>query len=123
MTVAQVCSRTKQLDVKILASFTDMYQMLIQSIYCQATWVDQDNQVLTIEDRRRVIGDDRFSVYRGYYREWSLQIREVQREDSGRYYCRVNTDPPIEKTVMLYVTGTNTGAFNLHILYYKNELN
>jgi hypothetical protein len=59
---------------------------------------------LTYEDRR-VVDDTRFTVVRPSIREWNLQIRDSEVDDTGQYLCTINTNPIRSKFVTLVVQG------------------
>jgi len=70
----------------------------------QVAWLDVNSLPLTYDDRR-VIDDTRFSVVRTHVNQWNLQVRQVRRDDAGRYRCTVNTFPVRSKVVYLHVKG------------------
>ena len=39
--------------------------------------------------------------------EWELQIRDVRKEDEGKYECQVNTNPLSQMVATLSVTSMN----------------
>ena len=39
--------------------------------------------------------------------EWELQIRDVRKEDEGKYECQVNTNPLSQMVATLSVTSRN----------------
>ena len=42
--------------------------------------------------------------------EWIAQVRQVRRDDAGRYRCTVNTSPVRSKVVYLHVKGHRVRA-------------
>lgn len=66
--------------------------------------MDHREKVMTFDDRR-IIFDDRISLERPYINDWNLHIRDVKHDDSGRYQCQIETNPPKSKYIQLYVQG------------------
>ena len=73
-------------------------------------------QLLTVGDTMYSNDNDRMSIVWRYPGNWTLNIADVQLEDSGCYHCQVNTHPPIGLFIQLIVQGeltTDYAAFQL----------
>ena len=72
----------------------------------QVSWIrHEDLHILTV-GRYTYTADMRFhSKYNSKKDEWRLEIGSVQKHDSGRYECQVNTQPVRSFFVQLKVVG------------------
>ena len=52
-------------------------------------------------------GDTRIRASFSYPNNWRLEIRDVQRKDSGVYVCQISTHPPMGLHTYLQVKGMN----------------
>ncbi|XP_064620099.1 protein CEPU-1-like isoform X2 [Lineus longissimus] len=65
-------------------------------------WTDKSMQTLAMGEKR-IVEDQRISVFRPFLKEWNLQIRDITYEDRGEYRCTINTSPVKSKIVILRV--------------------
>jgi neuronal growth regulator 1 len=92
----------------------------------QVIWTDKSQQTLAMGEKR-IVEDQRISVFRPFLREWNLQIRDITYEDRGEYRCTINTSPVKSKIVILRVKGKLTYFYILSGVHLKvimtNQLN
>ena len=74
--------------------------------FSQVSWIrHHDLHILTV-GRYTYTADMRFhSKYNAKKDEWRLEVQSVQKHDSGRYECQVNTQPVRSFFVQLNVVG------------------
>jgi len=59
----------------------------------QVAWIKADAKAILAIHEHVITNNDRLSVQHNDYNTWTLNIRSVKMEDSGKYMCQVNTDP------------------------------
>lgn len=63
------------------------------SIQYQVAWIKADTKAILAIHEHVITNNARLSVTHNDYNTWTLNIRDVRREDRGQYMCQVNTDP------------------------------
>ncbi|EDW37760.1 GL20968, partial [Drosophila persimilis] len=56
-------------------------------------WIKADAKAILAIHEHVITNNDRLTVQHNDYNTWTLNIRSVKMEDSGKYMCQVNTDP------------------------------
>lgn len=59
----------------------------------QVAWIKADAKAILAIHEHVITNNDRLSVTHNDFNTWTLVIRNVKMEDSGKYMCQVNTDP------------------------------
>lgn len=68
----------------------------------KVTWTNPMKAIITY-NQEVITYDKRFSVLKPYATDWNLRISRVQKSDSGKYTCSINTTPVEMKAVFLHV--------------------
>ncbi|XP_037726158.1 neurotrimin isoform X3 [Drosophila subpulchrella] len=71
--------------------------------FVQVAWIKADAKAILAIHEHVITNNDRLSVQHNDYNTWTLNIRSVKMEDSGKYMCQVNTDPMKMQTATLEV--------------------
>ncbi|XP_016967034.1 neurotrimin isoform X2 [Drosophila biarmipes] len=69
----------------------------------KVAWIKADAKAILAIHEHVITNNDRLSVQHNDYNTWTLNIRSVKMEDSGKYMCQVNTDPMKMQTATLEV--------------------
>ncbi|KPU75180.1 uncharacterized protein Dana_GF21356 [Drosophila ananassae] len=69
----------------------------------KVAWIKADAKAILAIHEHVITNNDRLSVTHNDYNTWTLNIRSVKMEDSGKYMCQVNTDPMKMQTATLEV--------------------
>uniref|UniRef100_A0A1I8P3Y2 Ig-like domain-containing protein n=1 Tax=Stomoxys calcitrans TaxID=35570 RepID=A0A1I8P3Y2_STOCA len=69
----------------------------------RVAWIKADAKAILAIHEHVITNNDRLSVTHNDYNTWTLNIRNVKMEDSGKYMCQVNTDPMKMQTAVLEV--------------------
>uniref|UniRef100_A0A1I8P3U6 Ig-like domain-containing protein n=1 Tax=Stomoxys calcitrans TaxID=35570 RepID=A0A1I8P3U6_STOCA len=69
----------------------------------KVAWIKADAKAILAIHEHVITNNDRLSVTHNDYNTWTLNIRNVKMEDSGKYMCQVNTDPMKMQTAVLEV--------------------
>ncbi|XP_016931820.1 neurotrimin isoform X4 [Drosophila suzukii] len=69
----------------------------------RVAWIKADAKAILAIHEHVITNNDRLSVQHNDYNTWTLNIRSVKMEDSGKYMCQVNTDPMKMQTATLEV--------------------
>ncbi|XP_034244896.1 lachesin [Thrips palmi] len=69
----------------------------------QVAWIKSDTKAILAIHQHVITNNARLSVTHNDVNTWTLNIRNVQREDQGTYMCQVNTDPMKSQTAFLEV--------------------
>lgn len=59
----------------------------------QVAWIKADTKAILAIHESVITNNARLSVTHNDFNTWTLNIRNVRREDRGQYMCQVNTDP------------------------------
>lgn len=62
-------------------------------IMSQVAWIKADTKAILAIHESVITNNARLSVTHNDFNTWTLNIRNVRREDRGQYMCQVNTDP------------------------------
>lgn len=65
----------------------------INNAATQVAWIKADAKAILAIHEHVITNNDRLSVTHNDFNTWTLVIRNVKMEDSGKYMCQVNTDP------------------------------
>ena len=60
--------------------------------------------LLTV-DKTTYTGDTRFKSFFSYPNNWRLEMKNVQKKDSGLYVCQIATHPPVGLHTVVRVRG------------------
>ncbi|XP_034124120.1 neurotrimin isoform X3 [Drosophila guanche] len=69
----------------------------------RVAWIKADAKAILAIHEHVITNNDRLTVQHNDYNTWTLNIRSVKMEDSGKYMCQVNTDPMKMQTATLEV--------------------
>lgn len=69
----------------------------------RVAWIKSDTKAILAIHQHVITNNARLSVTHNDVNTWTLNIRNVQREDQGTYMCQVNTDPMKSQTAFLEV--------------------
>ncbi|KRT86384.1 Immunoglobulin, partial [Oryctes borbonicus] len=69
----------------------------------QVAWIKADTKAILAIHEHVITNNARLSVTHNDFNTWTLNIRNVKREDRGQYMCQVNTDPMKMQTAFLEV--------------------
>ncbi|XP_020805413.1 neurotrimin isoform X2 [Drosophila serrata] len=69
----------------------------------KVAWIKADAKAILAIHEHVITNNDRLTVQHNDYNTWTLNIRSVKMEDSGKYMCQVNTDPMKMQTATLEV--------------------
>ncbi|XP_060537401.1 lachesin isoform X2 [Cylas formicarius] len=69
----------------------------------RVAWIKADTKAILAIHEHVITNNARLSVTHNDYNTWTLNIRNVQRDDRGQYMCQVNTDPMKMQTAFLEV--------------------
>ncbi|XP_033150196.1 protein amalgam isoform X3 [Drosophila busckii] len=69
----------------------------------KVAWIKADAKAILAIHEHVITNNDRLSVTHNDFNTWTLNIRSVKMEDSGKYMCQVNTDPMKMQTATLEV--------------------
>ncbi|XP_068917269.1 lachesin-like isoform X6 [Tenebrio molitor] len=70
---------------------------------CVVAWIKADTKAILAIHEHVITNNARLSVTHNDFNTWTLNIRNVKREDRGQYMCQVNTDPMKMQTAFLEV--------------------
>ncbi|XP_028896009.2 neurotrimin isoform X2 [Zeugodacus cucurbitae] len=73
------------------------------SATARVAWIKADAKAILAIHEHVITNNDRLSVTHNDFNTWTLVIRNVKMEDSGKYMCQVNTDPMKMQTATLEV--------------------
>ncbi|XP_036221706.2 opioid-binding protein/cell adhesion molecule homolog [Bactrocera oleae] len=73
------------------------------SASARVAWIKADAKAILAIHEHVITNNDRLSVTHNDFNTWTLVIRNVKMEDSGKYMCQVNTDPMKMQTATLEV--------------------
>ncbi|XP_068082276.1 lachesin [Anabrus simplex] len=66
-------------------------------------WIKADTKAILAIHEHVITNNARLSVTHNDFNTWTLNLRDVKREDRGQYMCQVNTDPMKSQTAFLEV--------------------
>ncbi|XP_050330349.1 neurotrimin isoform X2 [Bactrocera neohumeralis] len=69
----------------------------------RVAWIKADAKAILAIHEHVITNNDRLSVTHNDFNTWTLVIRNVRMDDSGKYMCQVNTDPMKMQTATLEV--------------------
>ncbi|KAK7869586.1 hypothetical protein R5R35_003377 [Gryllus longicercus] len=69
----------------------------------QVAWIKADTKAILAIHEHVITNNARLSVTHNDFNTWTLNLRDVKREDRGQYMCQVNTDPMKSQTAFLEV--------------------
>ncbi|XP_049824688.1 lachesin isoform X2 [Aethina tumida] len=69
----------------------------------RVAWIKADTKAILAIHEHVITNNARLSVTHNDFNTWTLNIRNVKREDRGQYMCQVNTDPMKMQTAFLEV--------------------
>ncbi|XP_063928698.1 lachesin isoform X2 [Zophobas morio] len=69
----------------------------------RVAWIKADTKAILAIHEHVITNNARLSVTHNDFNTWTLNIRNVKREDRGQYMCQVNTDPMKMQTAYLEV--------------------
>ncbi|KAL1492896.1 hypothetical protein ABEB36_011067 [Hypothenemus hampei] len=69
----------------------------------RVAWIKADTKAILAIHDSVITNNARLSVTHNDFNTWTLNIRNVKREDRGQYMCQVNTDPMKMQTAFLEV--------------------
>ncbi|CAH0562373.1 unnamed protein product [Brassicogethes aeneus] len=69
----------------------------------RVAWIKADTKAILAIHEHVITNNARLSVTHNDFNTWTLNIRNVMREDRGQYMCQVNTDPMKMQTAFLEV--------------------
>ncbi|XP_025834368.1 lachesin isoform X2 [Agrilus planipennis] len=69
----------------------------------RVAWIKADTKAILAIHEHVITNNARLSVTHNDYNTWTLNIKNVKREDRGQYMCQVNTDPMKMQTAFLEV--------------------
>ncbi|XP_066158247.1 lachesin-like isoform X3 [Euwallacea fornicatus] len=73
------------------------------SATARVAWIKADTKAILAIHESVITNNARLSVTHNDFNTWTLNIRNVKREDRGQYMCQVNTDPMKMQTAYLEV--------------------
>ncbi|XP_034670178.1 neurotrimin isoform X2 [Drosophila subobscura] len=73
------------------------------TVPAKVAWIKADAKAILAIHEHVITNNDRLTVQHNDYNTWTLNIRSVKMEDSGKYMCQVNTDPMKMQTATLEV--------------------
>ncbi|XP_050330348.1 neuronal growth regulator 1 isoform X1 [Bactrocera neohumeralis] len=73
------------------------------SANARVAWIKADAKAILAIHEHVITNNDRLSVTHNDFNTWTLVIRNVRMDDSGKYMCQVNTDPMKMQTATLEV--------------------
>ena len=56
-------------------------------------WLRSDSKAILAIHTHMVTNNPRMSVEHNGHNSWTLNLEDVQRNDSGSYMCQINTEP------------------------------
>ena len=70
-----------------------------------------------------VTNNPRMSVEHNGHNSWTLNLEDVQRNDSGSYMCQINTEPMTSQVTIIFPTIFGTPYIAWYINLYLTYLN
>lgn len=89
-----------------------VYHNCSQLILDQVAWIKADTKAILAIHEHVITNNARLSVTHNDFNTWTLNIRNVKREDRGQYMCQVNTDPMKMQVSIAFYYSRARACFN-----------
>ena len=72
-------------------------------LWFKVAWLRSDSKAILAIHTHMVTNNPRMSVEHNGHNSWTLNLEDVQRNDSGSYMCQINTEPMTSQVTFLHL--------------------